>query len=269
MNTRAKRNIRRTLTGLVTFYITSGLVLYLIQDLFFFHPKPLPSNYQFQFEQSFTEHNIAIGNRNLNMIQFHSEMPERKGAIIYFHGNMRNIERYASAAPTFTKNGYDVWMIDYAGFGKSSGERTEQNMYEDAARIYSMAVQHFSPDQVIIYGRSIGTGVATWLASQKSCKQLILETPYYSITALANHYAPIFPNSLLLKYKFPTHQYLKNVEAPITIFHGTEDEIIPYKQAKKLSQVKPLQLVTIPKGKHNNLSSFSLFQTTLVHLLKQ
>ena len=267
MQGKAKRRIKRTLIGLVTFYITSGAVLYLIQDLLFFHPKKLPATHRFQFNQPFTEVNIPIDNRNLNVVQFHAATPHRKGIVLYFHGNMRNIERYANQAPIFTNNGYDVWMIDYPGFGKSTGKRNEEVMYNDAQLLYGMALKETPADNLVIYGRSIGTGVASYLAAHQPCQQLILETPYYSIEAITKHYAPIFPVKSLMNYRFPNYDYLTKVKAPITILHGTRDEIIPYRQAQRLASIKGVELVTIPKGKHNNLSSYPLFQQTINRLL--
>ena len=182
---------------------------------------------------------------------------------------MRNIERYANQSPLFTNNGYDVWMVDYPGFGKSTGKRTEQAMYDDAVRIYEMARKEISESQLVIYGRSIGTGVASYLASVQPCSQLILETPYYNIETLAHYYAPIFPVRTLMHYRFPTNEYIKKVRTPITILHGTNDEIIPYRQAQRLAAISKAQLITISKGRHNNLSDYPLFQQTIKNLLHQ
>src|SRR3712207_5290639 len=98
MQGKAKRRIKRTLIGLITFYITSGAVLYLIQDLLFFHPKKLPATYRYTFKEPFNELNINVEDRNLNVVQFTTTLPP-KGIVLYFHGNMRNIERYANQAP--------------------------------------------------------------------------------------------------------------------------------------------------------------------------
>ena len=160
-------------------------------------------------------------------------------------------------------------MIDYPGFGKSTGKRTEQIMYDDAAMFYKMARARFSKDSIIIYGKSMGTGVAAQLASVTDCKRVILETPYYSMDALMKHYAFIYPVSWLAKYHFPTYSYFKKIEVPITLFHGTKDEMIPYKQAVKLVKENPgVELVTIEKGKHNNLNDFPSFHQQLDALLQ-
>jgi len=183
---------------------------------------------------------------------------------LYFHGNRKNIERYAPFAVNFTRNNYEVWMIDYPGFGKSTGKRTEQMMYADAALLYKMARARFSKDSIIIYGKSLGTGVATQLASISDCKRVILETPYYSMDALLQHYAFIYPVSQMTKYHFPSYQYFKKIDALITLFHGTNDEVIPYKQALRLAKENPgVKLITIEKGKHNNLNDSPLFHQQL------
>jgi pimeloyl-ACP methyl ester carboxylesterase len=264
-----RKRITRVLVVLAGVYIAGGILLYFIQDLLLFHPKPLPQNHRFGFSQPFDEINLPIEGRNLNIVRFRAEGTAR-GAVLYFHGNMRNIERYAYVAPLFTKLGYDLWMMDYPGFGKSTGKRSEQTLYDDARRVYELAGKEFTPQNIVIYGRSIGTGIASELASEKSCRMLILETPYYSIDALAKSYFPIYPVTPLTNYAFPIHQYLKKATAPTYIIHGTEDEVIPYSQSKRLKKENPaLHLITIPDGRHNDLSEHALFQATLTRLFYQ
>jgi pimeloyl-ACP methyl ester carboxylesterase len=99
---------------------------------------------------------------------------------------------------------------------------------------------------------------------------LILETPFYSGLALARHFFPIYPVSWLAKYSFPSNQYIQNVAAPVTIFHGNNDEVIPYGQSKRLlREIRSNgELVTIGKGKHNDLRDFPLFHEKLDSVLK-
>jgi alpha-beta hydrolase superfamily lysophospholipase len=249
-------------------YLGAGLLAFLLQDFLIFHPQRLPPNYRFSFKDRFTELNIkAEGDRNISVIRFHPAVPAT-GVVLYFHGNMRNIERYAPYAGLFTKWGYDVWMIDYPGFGKSTGKASEQRMYDDAMMLYNMAAKQFDADKTIIYGKSLGTGVASHVAARGTCNRLILETPYYSMKDLAKQYLFLFPVDVLLKYSFPTHENLKKNAAPVTIFHGTKDEVIPYKQSVKLVNEYPsLELVTIKNGRHNNLSQFPLFSKKLDEIL--
>ena len=251
-------------------YLACGITLYFLQEKFLFHPKKLPADYIFSFQQPFKEINLPVSSeKNISIIQFTVPDSLRKGVVLYFHGNRRNIERYASYAVNFTRNNYEVWMIDYPGFGKTTGKRTEETMYADAAMIYKMARSKFSKDHIIIYGKSLGTGVATQLASVSDCKRVLLETPYYNIDALLKHYAFIYPVSRMSKFHFPSNQYIKKIESPVTLFHGTKDEVIPYKQAVRLAKENPgVLLVTIEGGRHNNLNDSPAFQQQLNSILQ-
>lgn len=254
----------------VIVYLVCGGVLYFIQEKILFHPKKLPADYTFSFSLPFKEIYLPVSSeKNISIIQFTVPDSMRKGLVLYFHGNRRNIERYAPFAVNFTRNNYEVWMIDYPGFGKTTGKRTEKIMYADAALFYGMARSKFPKDRIIIYGKSMGTGVATQLASVSDCKRVILETPYYSIDELLKHYAFIYPVSWMTKFHFPSYKYIKKIESPVTLFHGTRDEVIPYKQAVRLAKENPgVQLVAIEGGRHNSLNESPVFQQQLNSILQ-
>jgi uncharacterized protein len=251
-------------------YIMLGAALYFLQDKIIFHPKKLPADYKYQFDVPFREIDLLVNDeKNLSIIQFTVPDSLRKGIVLYFHGNRTNINRYAKHAGSFTRNNYEVWMIDYPGYGKSTGKRTEQGLYDDALLFYKMAISQVSAEHIIIYGRSLGSGIAAQLASVRDCKKLILETPYYSMDALAKHYFFIYPVMPLSKYALPTYRHLEYIKAPISIFHGTKDRVVPYRQGKRLSNQKSgIELITIEKGGHNNLAEFPLFQQKLDSLLQ-
>ena len=257
---------------LISIYVAGGAGIYFLQDKFLFHPVILPADYHYKFDKPFREIDLTVTKeKNLSIVEFTVPDSMRRGVVLYFHGNMLNINRYAPYASYFEKHGYEVWMMDYPGFGKSTGPRTEQIICDDALRLYTMARARFDPENIIIYGKSIGTGVASQLASEVNCKRLILETPFYSIEALAKHYFFIYPVPLMARYKFPIYQYFKRIKAPITIFHGLRDEIIPYRQAKRLAELnkKNVELITLDKGRHNNLAEFMLFHQKLDSLLRK
>jgi fermentation-respiration switch protein FrsA (DUF1100 family) len=121
-----------------------------------------------------------------------------------------------------------------------------------------MARARFSEDSIIIYGKSMGTGVAAQLASIRDCKRLILETPYYDFPSVIQHYFPIYPVSMIIHYKLPTHEYIERVQAPITIIHGTEDGVITHSNAERLIPLlrKKDEFISIKGGSHNDLFEF-------------
>ncbi len=264
------RKILRMIKIIALVYSVIGIGLYFLQEKILLHPEKLDGDYVYHFDVPFKEINIPINkNENLNLVQFFPRDSVREGVVLYFHGNKMNINHYAKYADNFTKFGYEVWMPDYPGFGKTTGELTEKKLYDEALLVYKLANTHFSEDSIIIYGRSFGTGIASQLATVKDCRRLILETPYYSIPALFAHYAFIYPTNSMSKFKLRVNEYLKEVKAPVTIFHGTKDEIIPYSSTEKLKKIlKPAdEFITIEKGKHNNLNDFTIFHQKLDSLL--
>ena len=255
---------------IVLVYSILGIALYYLQETFLFHPVVLDRHYAYQFDVPFAEVEIPVNKTDtISMVKFFPRDSIAKGVVIYFHGNKGNINRYAKLTDIFTQHGYEVWMGDYPGFGKSTGERKEQVLYDQAEIIYSMANSKFTPKQILIYGKSLGTGIAAYLASVKDCKQLILETPYYSVPDVFGCYAPIFPVSRMITYKLPTHKFLLDVQVPVTIFHGTSDRVIPYRCAVKLKEVlKPGdQFITIEKATHRSVPWSKLYKQKLDSLL--
>ena len=260
---------RKILVFILSVYVIAGALLYFFQKKLIFHPKTLPANYVFKYDAPFQEINLKINEKELiNAILFKASRP--KGIVIYFHGNAQNISFYAAASGNFTRNGYDVLMMDYPEYGKSTGALKEEVLYADALHMYELARSRFSPDSIIIYGRSLGTAIASELASVRDCKRLILEAPYYNMTDMAMHLAPVYPYGLMLDYKFPTNEFLKKVTAPVTIIHGTNDHTVPYASGKKLEKEfkRGDQFVTIPGADHNDLSHFPMFGQTLDSLLR-
>lgn len=253
-------------------YCLPGIALYYGQDKFLFHPEAVDREQPYNFHEPHKEINLPYSQTaNINIVQFTTTDSVPKGVVLYFHGNRKNISRYAAAAPAFTKQGYELWMIDYPGYGKSTGEFTEQKLYDWALVFYKLARARFRPDSIILYGRSMGSGIATQLAAIRDCKYLLLETPYYSFPSVVGTYAPIYPVERMIRFKIPTWQYLQQVTAPVVIFHGTDDGVIRYSNAKRLLPYlkKGDQFITIENGSHNDLAGSAVYQKKLDSLLTQ
>jgi len=258
-----KRKIYRVIIVITLIYCSIGIALYHLQEKLLFHPVTLSQNFQFKFDVPFKEVNIPMNKTDaVNMIQFLPADPAIKGVVLYFHGNSDNVIRYEKNAEIFTKKGYEVWIPDYPTYGKTTGELTEENMYLQAKEVYKLAHSKFSSDSIFVYGKSLGTGVASYIAAKEKCAALILETPFYSIPSLFSTYAPIYPTSRMSHFKFPVGEYLGEVTEPVLIFSGTSDKVIPYRNAAKLKKVlkKGDEFITLQNGTHNNVTSFPIFQ---------
>lgn len=248
-------------------YLLIGIGIYFFQEKLLFHPVKINTETTFNFSQPFKEINLSYdSNTHINIICFLADTTTLfKGHILYLHGNKNNVTHYAKYAANFTKKGYHVWMPDYPGFGKSTGVLSEEMLYNVSTITYNLIKSQTSSDSIHIYGKSLGTGLAAYIASKKNCKQLVLETPYSSITDMFNRYCFMYPIQTIVKYKIPTISYLQKTTTPITIFEGTADWVIPNAITQKLkSSLKPTDKFYDIKGaSHNNLNNYKKYHTIL------
>ena len=250
-------------------YIVISIALYYLQDYFLFKPEKLPTDFQFYYDnQEIEEYNIETRDGAvLNGLHFKVETP--KGVVLYLKGNSKSIKGWGKFAVDFTRNCYDVVMLDYRGFGKSTGRRSQKALKLDLQLVYDKIKSHVDEKYIILYGRSLGSGLATKLASINNPRMLILDAPYYSLTKVAARYAPFMPLSWLIKYPLPTYKWLKYVCCPIHIIHGTDDKLIPYKTSVKLSQINPdrTRLYSVIGGGHKNLNNYESYHKMLREIL--
>nr|WP_298926746.1 alpha/beta fold hydrolase [uncultured Allomuricauda sp.] len=250
-------------------YILISVLLYFLQDYFLFKPEKLSKDFQFYYDnQEIEEYNIETRDgATINGLRFKAENP--KGIVFYLKGNSKSIKGWGKFAVDFTRHGYDVIMVDYRGFGKSTGRRTQKAVKRDMQVIYNKLKEKVSEKYIILYGRSMGSGFATKLASMNNPRMLILDAPYYSLSKVAKKYIPFMPLSLLIKFPMPTHKWLKYVNCPIHIIHGTDDRLIPYKTSVKLSKIKPelTKLYTVIGGGHKDLNTFESYHKMLTEII--
>ncbi len=249
-------------------YIISGMVLSKRQQQLIFKPEKLDSSYSFKTVYPHKEFNIPIdATSTLNILYLYTDSV--RGQVLYFPGNSGNIATHLPLLPFFLKRGYNVFILDYPGFGKSTGTPSEKELYQDAEILYQLATEYTSGDHTLIYGAGLGSGVAAYLASRKKCKALVLQSPFYSLTALARHYFPIYPVKKYLKYSFPVYHDIQRTFAPVVIFHGEKDHTIPFSQAKKLAALLSPKdrFVALPHANHDNVMQQPLYKHVMDSIL--
>ena len=162
-------------------------------------------------------------------------------------------------------------MMDYRGFGKSTGKRSERVLYSDAQRIYDWLSEQYSPREIVLYGRSFGSGIAAYLASRNRAKLLILDSPYYSFTYQIRRFAGFLPLKWILKYQLPTHQYVSESQCPVFLIHGTRDYLISFMQSEMLEKTAPEKVTLIPikGGWHNNLPTYPEYHKAVYDILNK
>ncbi len=241
-------------------YLALCLFYYLYQEKLIFHPEPLSEDYPFRFDVPFEEVWInTLDGEKINALHFKGEKP--KGVVLYFHGNAGNLASWGTVASQFLDLDHDLLIMDYRGYGKSTGSFTEYKLHQDALACYQYLTDSgYNGNNILIYGRSIGSGIAARLANEKWNKGLVLESPFNNMASLASNYAPFLPHGLLLRYKFPVDHYVRHIRHPIHIIHGTDDEIISYDLAYQLKdQSDKVTFYTIEGGRHNDLGTFPEF----------
>jgi pimeloyl-ACP methyl ester carboxylesterase len=255
---------------IASIYVVISVVLYYVQDYFLFKPEKLSKDFQFYYENQETEeHNLETRDGAIiNAIRFKPK-GESKGIVLYLKGNSKSIKGWGKFAVDFTRHNYNVLMVDYRGFGKSTGKRSQKAIKRDLQEVYNKIKEQTTEDRIIVYGRSLGSGFATKLASMNNPKMLVLDAPYYSLTKVTSRYMPFMPLSVLIKYPLPTYKWLKYVQCPIHIIHGTHDKLIPFKTSVKLSQIKPkiTRLYTVIGGGHKNLNNFESYHNMLGEII--
>ena len=258
-------------TSIIGVYIIFGTMIYFLQEKLIFLPTRLTQNHEYQFSEPFEEFflNSDDGAR-LNALHFKRKDP--LGVILYFHGNAGNLNRWGEIGMSLSRNlNYDVVIMDYRTYGKSKGELSEEALHADGQLFYDYVSKQYDEKEIVLYGRSLGTGIATRLASKNQPRQLILETPYFSLLDIGQRRFPYLPVKWLLKYEFKSYEYVSSVSCPIAIFHGTEDEVIPLESGKKLYESIPegqREFFLIEGARHNNISSFDIYHSGLQNFLR-
>ncbi|WP_462249509.1 alpha/beta hydrolase [Ferruginibacter sp.] len=257
----------------IILYIIAGIavlsiIIYFVQEKFIFKPEKLRQDFIYKYDAPFRElfFDVEEGVR-INGLHFHAEKP--LGLILYFHGNSRSIKGWAKYAKDFYRYNYDVVLVDYRGFGKSTGKRSEKDMYKDMQFVYDTLSATYPQNHLIIYGRSLGSGFAAKLAADNTPRYLILDAPYFSFKKTIERFLPILPVKYILRFHLRTDKWLPKVNCHTYILHGTKDWLIPISNSEKLQQLNPrkITLIRITGGKHNNLPVFPEYHNFIRDIL--
>ncbi len=260
--------------NLTLIYILSGYLLllavvYLIQERFIFKPEKLRQDFIYKYDAPFKElfFDIEQGVR-INGLHFTVKNP--LGLILYFHGNSRSIKGWAKYAKDFFRYNYDVVLVDYRGFGKSTGKRSEAMMLKDMQFVYDTLAVQYSEHHIIVYGRSLGSGFAAKIASDNKPRYLILDAPFFSFKKAVKRFLPLLPTRILLRYHLRTDKWIRHVNCHTYIIHGTKDWLIPISNSQKLQAINPkkITLMRIIGGGHNNLPSFPEYHNIIRDILR-
>jgi len=245
---------------LLASYIIITLYYYFVQKSFIFYPSDIYTSppEQLKIEEVFikTSDGEKLHAWWMPIRQSTGQADPAHETVLFFHGNAGNLTDRTFRLDIFNKLGLNTLIIDYRGYGKSSGQiKKEQDLYTDglAAWDYLIEEKKIKSENIIIWGRSLGGAIAVDLAQEKNVNAVILEATFASIYGVVPKAFRFLPIKLILKYKFASGEKIKNIQAPVLIIHSQDDEIIPFEQGQKLYDTanQPKQFLKL-KGGHNS-----------------
>lgn len=252
-------------------YAGAAAFIALFQERFIFLRYDTALRYRYRFGGRYHECWLdRPDGARLHALWFKAREP--RGVVLYFHGHSGNLKRWGRFAARFVALGHDVLMPDPRGYGKSRGRLSEQALIDDALAWHDWLSAQVAPDRITLYGRSLGSALATPVAARRPARMLLLETPFNNLIDVCWSQLPLFPYRFLLRYPFRNDLAIRDVRCPVRIFHGTRDPVVPLACALKLYAAVPGQVdreaVIVEAARHNDLYRFPRFKEALRQSLR-
>ncbi len=237
------------------FYLAQGALLFPVPQAWRTSPPSAG------FPQA-EEHNLTTSDGE-NVIVWHVPPRDGKPVVLFFHGNGDILAWRVPRFRELTEDGIGLVALSYRGYAGSTGRPSEQGLLRDAEAAYAFAASRYSTHRIVVWGFSLGSGVATALAAEKSVRALILEAPYTSTADVAAGILPMMPVRWLMRDQFRSDDRVAQIKVPLLVLHGERDPAIPIALGRRLFSLahEPKRFVSFPDGGHENLDRFGALQT--------
>ena len=219
-------------------YLALAIGLYAYQDNLLFHPAARPADHTYG---AYPESAVPVAEGvELNALTVSADPGQvAPGVVLYLHGNRGDNGRSVRQTSALTDLGYDLFLVDYRGFGKSTGAiSSDAELTEDLQAVYDYLLEFYAEENIIVMGYSLGTGPATYLAAKNRPRGAVLVAPYTSLLDMKNEFFWMFPD-FLLRYEMSNLRNLRATVVPVRIVHGTADPLIPVGMARRLLAANP------------------------------
>ena len=241
-----------------------GLV-YKRQERLIFFPEPLPADFPLVMPDV---EDVRIDVDGATLSALHLKLRQPKGVVFFLHGNAGNLADWFGDTPFFRSMNFDLFMMDYRGYGKSSGRiDSEAQLHADVDAAWEQIAARYQGLRKVVYGRSLGTALAARLAARIQPDLTILVSPYWSLAELARLHHPLLP-VFLLRYPLMTHRDIGRIQGRVLLIHGDRDQLIPYDHSVRLQAVaRDAELVPITGASHADVQDFERYHEAMSEAL--
>ena len=248
-------------------YAAVVALLWWKQEALLFQPQTLPADFRFGVGADLHESWVDVPGARLNAL--HLQLPKPDGVVFFLHGNGGNLANWFVNVDFYRRLNLDLYMVDYRGYGKSSGSIDSQaQLMADVRTAWLGIAPRYAGQRRVFFGRSLGTGLAAQLAAEVQPELTVLASPYASMVALAQEQYAWVPTAVL-RYPLHTDQALRRVHGPVLLLHGERDTLIAAVHSQRLLGVAPsARLVSVPGAGHNDLQRFPAYSDALAQALR-
>ncbi|MBA4177606.1 MAG: alpha/beta hydrolase [Leptothrix sp. (in: Bacteria)] len=255
---RWRRRLVGAAAGAAALYGAAIALLWWRQEGLLFHPRALPAEHR--FEQHADVHEVWVDVPGARLNALHLRLPQPDGVVFFLHGNAGNLASWFVNTGYYRRLNLDLFMIDYRGFGKSSGRiDSEEGLHADVRAAWAQVAPRYAGRKRVIYGRSLGSGLAAALAAEVQPELTVLVSPFASMAALAGEVYPWVPGAVL-RYPLRTDAALPRVQGRVLLVHGLRDTLVPPSHSERLRKVMPrAEWLPVPEAGHGNIDDDAVY----------
>lgn len=240
--------------------------LWIGQEHLLFEPELLAPDARLSDEPDVTERFVEVPGARLSVLEL--RLPNPKGVVFFLHGNSANLKEWFTGISLYRHANFDLVMMDYRGFGKSTGRiASETQLRADVDAVWQSIEARYRGKRIVAYGRSLGTGLAAAWAAEHQPDLTILVSPYSSMLDLAAQHYPWVPGAVV-RYPLRSDEAVPRIHKPLMLVHGDQDHLIPLAHSQALAKRAPdARLVVIPGAAHADVHRFAAYQEAIAGAL--